>query len=29
MLGQQKVVPGNIAVVVIGDSHIEQDVEDH
>ena len=29
MLGEKEVVPGNIAVVVIGDTNIEQYVQDH
>lgn len=29
MLGQQKLMLGNIPVVVAGDTHIEQDVENH
>ena len=29
MFGQQKIVPGNVAIIVIGDSNVEQDVQNH
>lgn len=29
MFGKQKVVPGDVSVVVIGDTYIEQNIENH